>query len=296
MKSKFLLYYGTAVLFITGCSSSGRYEIKNDVAPKQPISVEHVENAQPQYEPYSRGGNKDYTVRGIRYKIIKNPHNYRAKGLASWYGKKFHGHRTSNGEIYDMYSMSAAHKTLPIPSYAKVTNLNNGKEVIVRINDRGPFHKGRIIDLSYAAAYKLGLLQTGTAPVLVEALTLQRATKHSIQDSNSIQRSTKTASKQQAPKQQALKQQTSKQQKQNRQLHYVIQVSSSKQLENTRTLSHNLSQKLSVTTYIDSLNGSHRVFVGPFSDYHQTQKALQKVKDLGYSSAFIRKQMLIHNR
>ncbi|HAH03554.1 MAG TPA: septal ring lytic transglycosylase RlpA, partial [Vibrio sp.] len=94
------------------------------------------------------------------------------KGKASWYGKKFHGHLTSNGEIYDMYSMSAAHKTLPIPSYVKVTNTDNNKTTIVRINDRGPFHEGRIIDLSYAAAYKLDVLRTGTANVEIEVITV----------------------------------------------------------------------------------------------------------------------------
>lgn len=97
---------------------------------------------------------------------------YKERGTASWYGKKFHGYRTSNGEIYDMYSMSAAHKTLPLPTYAKVTNLKNGKSVIVKINDRGPFHEDRIIDLSYAAASKLGVLNKGTADVEVEAIDL----------------------------------------------------------------------------------------------------------------------------
>src|SRR5690606_1206077 len=92
------------------------------------------------------------------------------RGKASWYGKKFHGYHTSNGEIYDMYGMTAAHKTLPLPTYAKVTNLKNGKSIIVRINDRGPFHDDRVIDLSYAAASKLGILENGTADVEVHAI------------------------------------------------------------------------------------------------------------------------------
>ncbi len=95
---------------------------------------------------------------------------YKVEGLASWYGAKFHGHLTSNGETYDMYSMSAAHKTLPLPSYVRVTNLANNKSVVVRVNDRGPFHPDRVIDLSYAAAYRLDMLKTGTAKVRLEVL------------------------------------------------------------------------------------------------------------------------------
>jgi len=147
-----------------------RYELKHDVAPDQPISVEHIEEITPQYEPYSLGGNKNYTVRGQRYQVIKDPTGFKQTGQASWYGKKFHGHLTSNGEVYDMYSMTAAHKELPLPSYVKVTNTDNGKSTIVRVNDRGPFHPGRIIDLSYAAASKLGMLAKGTARVEVEAI------------------------------------------------------------------------------------------------------------------------------
>ncbi|MDW6092305.1 septal ring lytic transglycosylase RlpA family protein [Vibrio rhizosphaerae] len=263
MSIRLLLYYSAILLFMAGCSSSGRYDIRDDVAPKRPISVDNIEDAHPKYEPYSLGGNRDYTVRGKKYHIIKNPKGFQEQGLASWYGKKFHGHQTSNGEIYDMYSMTAAHKTLPIPSYVRVTNTNNGKTAIVRINDRGPFHSGRIIDLSYAAAYKLDIIRTGTAPVKIEVLTYDRPTV--------------TAAT--PPKKHPSD--------------YVIQVSSSAHLERTRTLSRDLSQKLSVTSYIDSLNGSHRVFLGPFHDYSQTRQTLEQVKQLGYSSAFIRKHRLI---
>jgi rare lipoprotein A len=108
----------------------------------------------------------------VRYEILDDAHNYREKGIASWYGTKFNGHKTSNGEIFDLYKATAAHKTLPIPSYALVTNLNNGKSVVVRVNDRGPFHADRLIDLSYGAAVKLGYMEQGTAPVEVEILNI----------------------------------------------------------------------------------------------------------------------------
>lgn len=111
-----------------------------------------------------------YMVFGEVYRILDESRGYLEIGVASWYGKKFHGRLTSNGEIYDMYAVSAAHKTLPLPSFVKVTNLDNGRNVVVRINDRGPFHDDRLIDLSYAAARQLGFADKGTAPVVVEAL------------------------------------------------------------------------------------------------------------------------------
>ena len=121
-------------------------------------------------DPKSRYGNSAYEVFGRRYEVLETAVGYDAVGLASWYGRKFHGHTTSSGEIYDMYKLTAAHRTLPIPSYARVTNRRNGRATIVRINDRGPFHPKRIIDLSYASAVKLGFDETGTAGVRVESL------------------------------------------------------------------------------------------------------------------------------
>ncbi|MDR0184125.1 septal ring lytic transglycosylase RlpA family protein [Lysobacter sp. UC] len=123
-------------------------------------------------EPRSAVGNRpSYVVLGKTYKVMDNPKGYVERGTASYYGQKFHGRRTSNLEVYDMYAFTAAHKTLPLPSFARVTNLDNGKSVVVRVNDRGPFHEGRVIDLSYAAAVKLGITQRGTGRVEVRALT-----------------------------------------------------------------------------------------------------------------------------
>lgn len=125
--------------------------------------------ARPRPEPITAAGNKSpYTVFGQTYHVMTNARAYKESGTASWYGPGFHGRKTSNGERYNMYTVSAAHKTLPIPSYVRVTNLDNKRELIVRINDRGPFHDNRIIDLSYAAAVKLGFAQQGTARVTVE--------------------------------------------------------------------------------------------------------------------------------
>jgi len=141
-------------------------------APSEiPPDVASIPDAVPQPEAKSDSGNPDsYEVYGDRYVILKDVRGYKERGYASWYGKKFNGKRTSSGEPYDMFKMTAAHKTLPIPCYARVTNLDNGRSVVVRINDRGPFHEGRIIDLSYTAAVKLGSLDKGSIPVEVEAI------------------------------------------------------------------------------------------------------------------------------
>lgn len=133
--------------------------------------VSKIPNAKPKVEPPSRYGNpKSYTVFGKKYRVLNSSQNYKATGTASWYGRKFHGRRTSSGEPYDMFAMTAAHKTLPLPTYAKVKNLKNGKEIIVKINDRGPFVDDRLIDLSYTAAKKLGIYDTGTGKVQITAI------------------------------------------------------------------------------------------------------------------------------
>ncbi|EPJ44103.1 MAG: rare lipoprotein A [Osedax symbiont Rs1] len=152
-------------------TNHGRYKVSKDYGPDSIVDVSHVKDAVPKVEPLSRGGNRSsYQVLGKTYQVLKSSAGYKERGGASWYGKKFHGYLTANGERYDMYGMSAAHKSLPIPTYVKVTNMANDRQVIVRVNDRGPFHKGRVIDLSYAAAAKLGMLDSGTAQVEIEAI------------------------------------------------------------------------------------------------------------------------------
>jgi len=132
--------------------------------------LERIPDAQPRAEPLNRFANNAYAVFGKEYVPERSVRPFRQRGLASWYGRKFHGQRTSSGERYDMYAMSAAHPTLPIPSYARVTSVATGRSVVVRVNDRGPFWPGRVIDLSYAAAWKLGYIEQGSTMVEVEAI------------------------------------------------------------------------------------------------------------------------------
>jgi rare lipoprotein A len=144
---------------------------ERDRGPPEPVDTSDVPDAVPVAEPLAAYGNHSpYTVLGRTYHVLPSAKGYRERGYASWYGKKFHGRRTSMREPYDMYAMTAAHKTLPLPSYARVTNLDNGRSVVVRINDRGPFVDGRIIDLSYAAAARIGILGAGTGRVEVETI------------------------------------------------------------------------------------------------------------------------------
>jgi rare lipoprotein A len=155
---------------LTACGSLSINE-QGDSGPSGPVALDHVADPEPRALPLSQYGNPDsYEVFGETYYLKDTNVGYDEKGTASWYGTKFHGRRTSSGEAYDMYAMTAAHKTLPIPVHAEVTNLDNGRSVIVRINDRGPFHEDRIIDLSYAAAHRLGFQDSGTAPVRVRTI------------------------------------------------------------------------------------------------------------------------------
>lgn len=165
------------VLLVACSSTSSRYSQKHDTAP--PLKLDHtrIRNAEPVPVQVKSAGNKSpYQINGKKYWVMseKQARGYSQKGTASWYGTKFHGHKTSNGETYNMYRMSAAHKSLPIPCFVRVTNLDNGREAIVRVNDRGPFHGNRIIDLSYAAATKLGYADKGVARVSIEVIDPQR--------------------------------------------------------------------------------------------------------------------------
>ena len=153
-------------------SKRGGYLEGDSPGADVPANLDTIPNAVPRAEPLHRFANSQYTALGKTYTPLTTPGRFKERGIASWYGKKFHGKRTASGEIYDMYGMTAAHPTLPVPSYARVTNLSNKKSVVVRVNDRGPFLRERIIDLSYVAAYKLGIVDNGSAEVVVEVESL----------------------------------------------------------------------------------------------------------------------------
>lgn len=186
--ASFAVWVALAPLALTGCSSLSGGPQDGPGARIDPASIEPVV---PRAEPKSRYGNPEtYVVHGREYRVRDDATGYVAEGVASWYGSKFHGRRTSSGETYDMYALTAAHRSLPLPTYVQVTNLENGRETVVKVNDRGPFHDDRVIDLSFAAATKLGFADSGTARVRVRALTTPGARDQAAADAAPAQAGT----------------------------------------------------------------------------------------------------------
>jgi rare lipoprotein A len=182
MKSIPILATAALVLALAACTSAppvkqpppaakgGGYYLDDGPEANPPADLDAIPDAAPRDEPLHRFANRPYVALGTAYIPQTARRAHREEGLASWYGRRFHGRKTASGEPYNMYAMTAAHPTLPIPSYARITALNTGKSVVVRINDRGPFHSKRVIDLSYTAAHKLGYLKNGSTRVRVESL------------------------------------------------------------------------------------------------------------------------------
>ncbi|MCX7184091.1 MAG: septal ring lytic transglycosylase RlpA family protein [Nitrosospira sp.] len=180
-----------ALLVLAGCSSTpqrdtleqassaasgsvskrgGGYYLDDGPGDNPPSNLAALPDATPRHEPLRKANMRPYVALGKSYTPMTALESYKERGIASWYGRRYHGQKTASGEIYDMYAMTAAHPILPLPSYVRVTNIKNGKSVVVRVNDRGPFHSDRLIDLSYTAAYKLGVLGGGSAQVEVESI------------------------------------------------------------------------------------------------------------------------------
>jgi len=267
---RYKLLFLALLTLLTACSS-GRYQHANDSTPSRLPNQAELKDATPRAEAYSRGGNKNYQVRGINYQVLAHAQNFEEVGIASWYGRKFHGHLTSNGEIYDMYAMSAAHKNLPLPTYLTVTNLANNKSVIVRVNDRGPFHQKRIIDLSYSAAYKLDMLKTGTAKVKITSITDFDKNK---MDNKSLV----TGIKKTVPKKQVYLPSTKN----------YIQVFATSKLELAKKTATILSKKYSQTVNYPEENNIYRIQIGPVLDNKVINKLLLELKRGSYPNAYLR--------
>jgi len=269
--------------FIAGCShqpvesrgegssgeSKGRYAHDKDSGPEVEPDLSKIPDAVPRHEQRTAAGNKNpYTILGQTYHLIEDETSYKERGYASWYGNKFNGYHTSNGEVYDMYAMSAAHKTLPIPSYVRVTNLTNGKSVVVRVNDRGPFHSGRIIDLSYAAAQRIGINKTGTAYVEVEIALPD--------DAPPIPR--RANSKQVAQVESALPPGT------------YLQVGAFSNEQSAQQFANSLRAQLTLPVVLASVSVPkviHRVRLGPFADAKSLQNARDQLARINITEAHV---------
>lgn len=231
-----------------------RYSQKKDSTPSHRLSG-HIADAVPRHEEPTKAGNiSPYKVFGKTYHILPTAKGYKATGEASWYGMKFHGHKTANGEVYDVNKMSAAHKTLPIPSYVRVTNLENNRSCIVRVNDRGPFKSGRLIDLSYAAATKLGYTHKGTTRVRVEAVMPG--------DVNASQKRAETIAK------------TGES---------YLQLGAFKSLSNAQSQYSKMTALLGHSVILKKTdNGLYKLYVGPLSS-RENEKIRAKLRTEGYS-------------
>ncbi len=262
------------LLVLAGCSSqptvTGVYRPDiQDSGPDRDVDVSNIKDVIPIVEPRTAAGNKSpYTVLGKTYRVMASPENYSEVGISSWYGTKFHGRKTSNGEVYDMYALTAAHKTLPIPCYVRVTNLDNNRVAIIRVNDRGPFHGNRIIDLSYSAAKKLRFANKGTARVKVEYVVPK-------QPSGGISkqpgRPSSTAGHKIPP-------------------NSYLQLGAFKEQGSAETLKRQVSEltKYPVNLYREeTVNSLFKVRVGPLKDNFDLMQLRQKVIELGLASPHI---------
>lgn len=231
--------------------NAGRYHQDKDSTPTRLPTLLEMTDPVPQAEQLSPGGNKPYSLFGQSYTPLVTATTHKEIGIASWYGNKFHGHLTSNGETYNMFAMTAAHKTLPLPSYVKVTNLDNMKSAIVRVNDRGPFHRDRIIDLSYSAASKLDMLKQGTARVQLELVQSPAM----LAQANTPQ-------------------------------HCFIQVFASADNAKLSALQRQIQQQQAMPTEIQPASGIFRLLVGPTTDKQQAQRWLNTLRSGSFPSAY----------
>lgn len=231
-----------------------------------------IPDAVPQAAPRSRYGNPEqYEVFGETYRVMDSAERHRERGIASWYGSKFQGRRTSSGEPYDMYAMTAAHKHLPLPTWVRVRHLDNGRSIVVKVNDRGPFAAGRIIDLSYAAAAKLGMLERGTAPVEIEVVTPDQpaAPTTSVSAATPVDADAGTQAGA-APA-------------------YWIQMAAFRHADNARQLARRLrAASLSASASIrEGGDGLHRVRLGPLTDSHHVDQLKAELEDARFSAGHV---------
>ncbi len=258
------------LLVISSClvaCSNLKTGVQTDDAPANPRDVSDVPNAVPQNEPLSRYGNPEsYKVYGKTYYTLPSSKDYKERGTASWYGTKFHGKRTSSGEPYDLYAMTAAHKTLPLPTYVEVTNLKNGRSVIVKVNDRGPFHDDRLIDLSYTAAAKLDILPYGTGQVEVRAIDTEQSVKTAMLTDTAA--ATATAQENQT---------------------LYLQVGAFSSRDNARRMQADLlSQNIGAVRIVEATTDAGTFFkvqVGPLASHMEANRVTQELKTLGISNS-----------
>ncbi|WOI35953.1 septal ring lytic transglycosylase RlpA family protein [Alteromonas sp. CI.11.F.A3] len=300
MRTLLLILFASFILAACKSAPTGRYTQHQDTAPNHVAKVPETLDAVPKYEAYRMFNSRPYKVLGKHYTPLTSGKGFEEVGYASWYGQKFHGHLTSNGETYNMFAMSAAHKTLPLPSYVRVTNLDNNKQAIVRVNDRGPFHDNRIIDLSYAAAVKLGYHNKGTAKVKIEVIHFDPDNNVTVGVNPTVTYdeyigiaplpsapipSSEVAAN--APVQSDNLPQTSMSLN-----GYFIQVAALSNQKKAESISNVLSALYQVPTHMPVVGNVYKLQLGPIEDEALAHELLEQLKQNGYPQAYKIKQTL----
>ena len=273
-----LLFVAIIAISFSACSSpskktpTAKPRPQQDGAPSKRVDIASIPNAVPRKEPRSKYGNpKSYVVFGKRYHVMNSSKGFVQRGIASWYGTKFHGKRTSSGEPYDMFAMTAAHKTLPLPTYVEVTNLDNRRKVIVKVNDRGPFVAGRIIDLSHTAARKLGIIGSGTGRVEIRAIDPSNYGKPKKKQA-AVKPIKKTTAK---PSRERL----------------FVQVGAFSSSDNAERLQKDLyarlGPRLRIDTYYNDAEKLYRVRIGPIASVDDAERVHTRLNNIGFTNSRI---------
>lgn len=254
-----------------GTPRPGAYYKDDGPAASVPRDLDQIPDAQPREEPLHRFANRPYNVFGVDYRPLTSHTALRQRGIASWYGRKFHGQKTATGEIYDMFAMTAAHPTAPLPSFARVTHPRSGRAVVVRINDRGPFHAGRIVDLSYAAAHRLGIAQGGSGEVEFELLQPPYAA--------SVQAPTQRAPELAAPIPAApVAEQTPLPMGSNRE--YFVQLGAFGNFANAQAFQQRMGIELNTLPRVQQVNALYRVRLGPYPTPESAAEARDRAQSV----------------
>lgn len=289
------LVFVCLLLIVSGCTSqpAGRYSIKHDTAPNFEYDDIEYPEIVPSFEPYNKWTSRPYKVLGKHYTPISTGQGFEQEGRASWYGQKFHGHKTANGEIFDMFALTAAHKTLPLPSYIKVSNLDNGQSAIVRVNDRGPFHGNRILDLSYGAAKKLGYHKHGVARVKLEVIHVAENGEIRLgnfpdlftYNDGELVASPKAVIPSQEP---AFIAQASTQESiiSPEQSGFFVQVMAMANGEKAKSLAIGLSNLLQVPNIVPKIANIYKLQLGPLENEQKAINIIQELKKIGFEQAF----------
>lgn len=292
MKTCYFVIFFVACALLAGCQTApkSRYTQQQDSAPRHVAKKPETLDAVPRYEAYRMFNSRPYEVLGKQYTPLTTGKGFEQVGYASWYGQKFHGHLTSNGETYNMFAMSGAHKTLPLPSYVRVTNLDNSKQAIVRVNDRGPFHDNRIIDLSYAAAVKLDYHQKGTAKVKIEVI-------HFDEDNNVTVGKQPTISYDEyigitPPTEPAMLSNVEQNNEVSVQDGIYIQVAALSDMARAKSISNVLSALYQVPTQLPLVDNIYKLQLGPIADDSTAEALLNQLKENGYPNAYTVKRTL----